>query len=211
MEWIYGDRICIIGPQGSGKTYVLKALCGQKSHVVVLDTKQDPKEHWEREGVVTEKLSGMRGGRFIWKASDDFIADANTQSKTMEQLLRSGPRVVAIDEGYAIFPTRGARLFGTQCRGKRVSFVFCVQRPATVPLYFITDANFWIIFWLANIEDRKRVEHAVGRKVNWDLLQREEYSFFVFNNKGRHAGPYRLRDPKKKVDPRRPSWYRNCI
>lgn len=197
LEWKYGDRICIVGPQGSGKTRVLKALIRQKSHVIVLDTKQDPKEQWDREGVVTQKVVGLRGGRYIWKASNEFIADARAQSAILEKLLHSGPRVIAIDEGYSIFPTRGARLFGTQCRGKRVSFIFCVQRPKTVPLYFITDANYWIIFYLANADDRKAVEHAVGQKVNWPLLQREEYSFYIYDGRGRVAGPFLLPDPKK--------------
>lgn len=197
LNWIYGDRICIIGPQGSGKTVVIKALMRQKSHVIVLDTKQDPKEHWEQEGVVTEKLSSIRGGRYIWKTSEEFITDIRVQSDTLRQLLKAGPRVIAIDEGYAIMPSRGAKLFGTQCRGKRVAFIFGVQRPKTFPLYFMTDANFWIVFWLANDDDRKAVEHAVGRKINWDVLQREEHSFYLFDNKGHAAGPYRLPDPKK--------------
>lgn len=195
LDWKYGDRICIIGPSGSGKTRVLKALMRQKSNVVVIDTKDDKKEQWEREGVVKTKIEGLRGGRYIWKASDEFIADAASQSRTLQQLLHSGPRVVGCDEGYSIFATRGARLFATQCRGKRVSFIFCTQRPKNVPLYFVTDANFWIIFWLANEDDRKAVQHAIGRKIDWDTLQSNEYAFLVADNKGKVAGPYRLPPP----------------
>ena len=195
LRWKYGDRICIIGPQGSGKTRMLKALFTQKSHGVVIDAKQVKDEHWERVGKVTERIYGLRGGRYVWKASKEFITDADTQSKLFEQLLESGPRVVAIDEGFTLFPTHGTRLFGTQCRGKRVSFIFCCQRPSSVPLYFITDANFWIIFWLANDDDRKRVQHAVGRKIDWSVLQQNEYSFLVFDNRGRSIGPYKLPPP----------------
>lgn len=203
LDWKYGDRICIIGPSGSGKTRLEKSLIRQKSNVIVIDTKQDPKEQWDREGVVTERLEGLRAGRFIWRASPGFITTASDQSRVFETLLQSGPRVIVIDEGYSVMPTRGARLFATQARGKRVSFIFGAQRPATVVLFFITDANFWIVFWLANDDDRKRVQHAVGTravkdwKAFWDTLQAEEYSFCIFDNKGRMAGPYRLPDPRQ--------------
>jgi energy-coupling factor transporter ATP-binding protein EcfA2 len=195
LSWIYGDRICIIGPSGSGKTRLMKAVMKQKSHVVVIDTKQDSKEHWEREGVVTKKLAGLRGGRYIWKATDDFIADPADQSKVFEMLLKSGPRVVVIDEGYSIFTTRGARLFATQGRGKRVSFVFGTQRPRAVPVFFISDANFWIIFHLVKKEDQKVVEDAVGQKIPWDVLRKARYSFVIFNARGDMGGPWTLPPP----------------
>jgi hypothetical protein len=198
LEYTYGDRICVIGPSGSGKTSALISLCRQKSNVVVLDTKQDDKDPWHKVGVATEKLTGLREGRYVWKASKDFITDADFQSRTFESLLASGPRVVAIDEGYSVFPTRGARLFATQARGKRVAFIFGTQRPCAVPLFFITDANYWIIFCLFSDDDRKRVEKSIGRgKIDWETLRKEEWSFMIFDARGRVAGPYRLPDPNK--------------
>lgn len=196
LKYDYGDRICVIGPSGSGKTTVLGSLCRQKGNVVVLDTKQDRKEKtWPKVGIPTDKLLGLKSGRYVWKASNGFITDPDEQSITFENLLHSGPRVVAIDEGYSVYDTRGLRLFVTQARGKDVSFIVGIQRPARVPLFLFTDANFWIVFGLVLNDDRKRVEQALGRKIDWDTLQKEAWSFFIFDTRGKCGGPYRLPKP----------------
>jgi GTPase SAR1 family protein len=195
LKYKYGDRLCIIGPSGSGKTVLLKTLARQKRNVVVIDTKADKKENWDRVGLPTKNLFGLRGGRYVWTATPDFITNAADQSRTYEALLASGPRVVAIDEAYSTLPTRGLKLMATQGRGKEVSFLIGMQRPTGAPLYLLTDANFWFIFGLKLKDDRKRVEQAVGDSIDWDTLNREEFSFLIFDARGKSSGPYRLPPP----------------
>jgi hypothetical protein len=197
LKYTYGQRISVIGPQGSGKTVVEQTLLRQKDRVLVLDTKQDPKDDWKSVGVPIKKLGKLRPGRYIWAASKDFITDPDTQSQFFEKQLDNGPLVIGVDEAYHLFLTRGLRLLATQGRGKRVSLVSCMQRPRSIPLFLLSDANYWVVFNLQLDDDRKSVEKSVGHKIDWETLKANEHAFIVLDGKGGSGGPYRLPDPKK--------------
>lgn len=195
LRYKYGQRIAIVGPAGSGKTRVLKALCRMKRNVVVIDTKLA--ENWDSVGVDASTLIGKRAGRYVWHADEEFVTEAGVQSRLYRNLLHSGPRVVAIDEGYDALPSRGLKVLATQGRGKRVSLIVGMQRPTQLPLFLITEANYYVVFALRLPDDRKRIEAALGLHVNWDKLREQKFSFYLFDDQGRQAGPYRLRLDKR--------------
>jgi hypothetical protein len=203
LPWKYGDRLSIIGPSGSGKTELLKVLLRQKKRVLVIDSKQDPKDDWQSVGVEQKKLSGkLPPGRYVWPADRNYITEPDAQSVLFEKLLRAGPLAIGVDEAYHLYLTRGLRLLATQGRGKRVSLVCGMQRPRTIPLILLSDASYWFIFHLRLEADRKIVEQAIGTPLPWSALQRHEFSFVIVDTRGEIFGPIRLPDPKKGRPPK---------
>lgn len=208
IKWKYGDRIFITGPSGCGKTTIFKVLLKQRGNVLLIDTKHSDEDGFDEIGddVTTSQMRRIREGRFVWKADRDFILNPNVQSDFFFAALDTGPRAIGVDELYNLLQTPGEKLFVTQCRGKKVALIGGAQRPSGLSLDIVFNAKYYIVFFLPNDDDRKRVEEAVGRSrkrgtdvesmgnpIPWGKLLKQQHSFMIYNDRGEEGGPYRLK------------------
>lgn len=195
VKWKYGDRIFYTGPSGCGKTTVLKSMFVQRANGLFIDTKHSEEDGFDEIGVVIDggQMRRIREGRFVWRAERDFILEKETQSKFFFAALDSGPRALGIDEGYNLLNSPGEKLFVTQCRGKKVSLLIGAQRPSGLSLHIVFNANYYVVFYLPNDDDRDRIEKATGHKdIPWAKLQKAQHSFMVYNDRGDVGGPFKL-------------------
>lgn len=188
----YSERVCIVGPSGSGKSLLAKSLLRTKKNVLIIDSKHS--EDWSDVGeyISTKELGAIRGGRWVWKASEEYVVEQDVQSDLFRALKNTGNRITYVDEAYDIIPGQGIKILATQGRGKKAGLWVATQRPSHVPLFLVSEANWYFIFHLRLDDDRKRMESVVGAKIPWDRLMTTRYSFFVYRDDGRCGGPFRL-------------------
>ncbi len=187
-----GESVCIVGPKGSGKTVLAKTLLLSRRNALVIDTKLI--ERWERIGVriTPQQLLNVRGGRYHWPASDDFILDRDVQDVTFRRLLKSGHRVLYIDEAYDLQLSGGLKLVATKGRASKLGLWVSTQRPCHIPLFLISEAQHFFVFYLRLARDRARIEEATGMELPWDRLQKWRHSFLYISETGKVLGPIQL-------------------
>ncbi len=194
-----GESVFIVGPKGSGKTVLAKVLLLSRRNAIVLDTKLI--ERWGKVGVrVAEKnLLQLRGGRFHWPASHAFILDKDVQDAIFRGLLANGHRTLYVDEAYDLQLSGGLKLVATQGRAIKLGLWISTQRPSHIPLFLISEAQHFFIFYLRLKRDRERVEEATGVRIPWERLQRWRHSFLYVSERGGLLGPIKLDEASVKA------------
>jgi energy-coupling factor transporter ATP-binding protein EcfA2 len=187
------DRVAIIGPSGSGKTVLAKALLRNRRNVLVVDTKAIEKWHSVGRVVSTKELTRIRGGRFVYTVPPSFLVTPAEQSAFFTALLHARNRAVYVDEIADMLPTHGLKILATQGRAANVGLWTGTQRPYSVPLYTITEAQHFFIFGLRLERDQARVEQAVGAKLPWAELRSKKHFFVYVNEAGEVSSPQKLR------------------
>ncbi len=187
-----GESICIVGPKGSGKTVLAKTLLLARRNAVIIDTKLD--EKWSAIGmkIPEQKLFAVKGGRYHWPASNEFVLDKNVQDAVFRQLLAMGHRVVYIDEAYDLQLSGGLKLVATKGRSRKLGIWISTQRPCHIPLFLFSEAQHFFVFYLRLKRDRARIEEATGMEIPWDRLQKWKYSFLYVREDGQIIGPIQL-------------------
>lgn len=179
------DRAGFLGPTGSGKSELLKAVLVAQTDAIVIDTKQT--EDWTAIGeIVGERdVYRCRGGRFIYRVEPDFLIDETRSERFFRWALHAGRRVIAIDELLDIPPSPGLKILSTQGRSAGVGLWVATQRPHGIPLYALTETQHTFTFGLRLKRDRERVEEAVsGAAIPWDYLAKHDHSFVYIDKRG---------------------------
>lgn len=191
----YDQSVAIIGPKGSGKTLLMKALLRTKQNAVVCDTKL--LEDWSDVGEIVkgDDVYRIRSGRFVYRADEKFLIDDDTQSRLFLALLRAkGPRIVAIDEALDIMDTHGIELLAKQGRAAKVSLWAGSQRPFRIALYMLSEADHFFVFSLALKRDRERMEEVMGgAEIPWADLRSKQHHFIHYSPGGKVSEPTLLR------------------
>ncbi len=179
-----GERVFIVGASGSGKTIVAKVLMSMKRNVMIVDTKKV--ERWDGVAlrISERKLGEVQSGRFYWPTSRAFIVDGRVQDAIFEAWLDAGHRVVYVDEAYDLIPGIGIKLVATQGRAHKLGLWVSTQRPSHIPLFLISEAQHFFVFYLRLKKDRQRVQDATGVVIDWDSLRRVKHSFVYIQENG---------------------------
>ncbi len=187
-----GESVFIVGPKGSGKTVLAKVLLLARRNALIIDTKLV--ERWNAIGVrISEKQVLQAGaGRFHWPASHAFILDKDVQDAAFRGLLAKGHRALYIDEAYDLQQSGGLKLVATQGRASKLGLWVSTQRPSHIPLFLISEAQHFFIFYLRLKRDRERVEEATGMQIPWSRLQKWKHSFLYVSEAGKMLGPIQL-------------------
>jgi energy-coupling factor transporter ATP-binding protein EcfA2 len=184
------ERVAFLGPTGSGKSVLAKALIASQKNVIIVDTKR--KEDWSDVAEIVSERDVFRcgRGRYVFRVPRDFLIDPSLPEKFFRWALDAGGRVIYVDELLDIIPTPGLKILATQGRAAGVGLWTATQRPSGVPLYTISETQHMFVFYLRLERDRERIEDATsGSFIPWDKMRQPKYQFVHVDESGDVSGP----------------------
>lgn len=185
-----GQRATLVGRSGVGKTTLGKWLMFRSPlRWIVLDTKHDdgfngyktfnklPTMKELAHGLPDNKLLVVRptGGELTQpRVLDNWLAVIHDSWDDIG---------VMIDEGYqvAMGANAGPGLTGLLTRGRARGQAVIVgsQRPARLPLFCFTEANYFFIMQLSSKDDKKKLYDYTGQRVLLtDVIPPYEFRYF---------------------------------
>lgn len=167
------ERVAIIGRTGTGKTtagaYQLSMRSFDRMPWIVIDTKRDRLIN-SIEGIEPLNPSGRlpdRPGLFIVHSSPREI-DQEQLDDMLARVWDQENIGVYFDEGYNVPQKENWVGIQTQGRSKRIPTITLSQRPVDMSRFTWSEADYFQIFWLNDLEDRK----AIKRFVTFDFSER---------------------------------------
>jgi hypothetical protein len=209
------DRAVYIGPTGSGKTELARALEIQFDNLIVVDPKHrfswnEASTRYSRTAYTLKELvthlreieEKRSGAPVIYRPPSDHLLPKN---------------IAQLDEVYRIAYERGSTRvynddFGACCqfgasnvgnylpnwfkcatlgRQRFVGLGASIQRPANVPLVSMSESDYRVTFYLRMRNDQRRAEELCG-PIDWRFLAQNEFSFVWATDKF-CSTPMRLR------------------
>jgi DNA helicase HerA-like ATPase len=175
-----------VGKTGSGKTFLMKYLTRGLKRLIVLDPKSmiDPKQ-WHLDWVDTGGLRDLIKGkdaRLLVRTYD--TSEWNTYLQAAWEATNT---VVYIDELYAlvefgrIAPPRILSQLYTQGRERKVGVWGSTQRPSWVPLFTMSESDWFFAFRTQLQDDRKRLSELMGPEVLEPIPVSDPYGFWMYN------------------------------
>jgi hypothetical protein len=164
------QRLAIVGRTGSGKTQAAAWHLSNRSYNsmpwIIYDFKYDTLLN-EIEGIEEIDLSYIpkKPGLYIIHPLPDDQEKVEAHMWAVWQKENTG---IYIDEGYMIGNSKALRALLTQGRSKHIPMIVLSQRPSWISRFLFSEADFYQIFWLNDIRDRK----IVGSFVPFDMHEK---------------------------------------
>jgi hypothetical protein len=162
-------RSLLVGQTGSGKTYAALRLLGHfygVRQIQILDTKGDDNiDNLDAPLVENlELLGAYKADKYplvIYRPTGAELADQKVLDAWCQWIYERGHTIAYIDEitqlGNSTNPKMGLLNMLTRGRSKDVTVLMGTQRPVGVPRIVFTETQYFYRFYLADIQDRKRV------------------------------------------------------
>lgn len=178
------QRVVAVGKTGSGKSYLMRFLVQQLHRVMVLDPKAtiDPKM-WGLEWATQAHLRTLAKGK-----SAKILVRADSLEEWgiwLQHAWDIGKIVVYIDELYALVefgqakpPKILSRIY-TQGREKEVGVWGATQRPSWVPMFTLSESDWFFAFRTQLQDDRARLAQLMGEEVMQPVP--DKHGFWVYN------------------------------
>jgi hypothetical protein len=179
-----GQRVVAVGKTGSGKSFLMRYLVLQLHRVMVLDPKAtiDPKV-WRLEWATETLLRQLKKG----KSARILVRADNLEEYAywLQAAWDIGNIVVYIDELYALVefgqskpPKILSRIY-TQGREKEVGVWGATQRPSWVPMFTLSESDWFFAFRTQLQDDRRRLAELMGEEVMQPIP--DKHGFWVYN------------------------------
>jgi hypothetical protein len=187
------QRLAVIGRTGSGKTHAAMWHLSQRSYMsrpwIVFDTKGDDFIHELEKSQASVKEISIDASPPN-KAGIYIVRPLPSEQEEIEAFLwkvwARGRTGVYIDEGYMIGkpgmgnPALNALL--TQGRSKKIPMIVLSQRPVWLTRFVWSESDFFQIFHLNDIEDRRIIKRFAPIDINITLPLHCSYWFDVSHN-----------------------------
>lgn len=179
------QRVFTAGRTGSGKTYLERYLLRSANRLVACDPKGTLGRlapEWNLEDWTD------RGARQLARGDDVRLRIPAPLDGRWDDYLwavyKAGNVILYIDELYGVVPP-GKRapepLTACYTRGRELGIGVhsCTQRPSWIPLFAMSEADWFFIFRLTVEEDRKRLASFMGASVIEPI--RDKYGFLTYS------------------------------
>lgn len=192
------QRITIVGKTGSGKTVAAAWQLSERDITsrpwVVFDFKGDDLLGQIEYAVEWDIRSSppKRPGVYIVRP---LPSEVDEVENFLWEIWRRGNTGVYIDEGYMI--NRYSKAFQailTQGRSKRIPMIVLTQRPVATTRFLFSEADFFQIFWLNHIDDRKTVQAFTPIDMEARLPEFHSYWYDVKRDRSAILGPVPSQD-----------------
>lgn len=182
------DRTFIAGKTGSGKTFFARYLLQSAKRLVVLDPKgmlsreEDP--DWRLTDWSAAGEKALRGGkpcrlRVPYPQNGDW-------APFVKAVFEARNVTLYIDEMYGVVsPGKNPEVLDwlTACwtRGRQlgIGVITATQRPVWVPLFSMSESDWFFVFRLTLDEDRKRLASFMGPSAMYPIP--DEFGFLSYN------------------------------
>ena len=180
------QRLIAVGKTGSGKTFLMKYLTRGLNRLMVLDPKAmiDPAE-WHLDWVDSGGLRDLMKG----KDARLLVRTYDTQEWNvyLQAAWEASNTVVYIDELYALVefgrvaPPKILSQLYTQGRERLVGVWGATQRPAWVPMFTLSECDWFFAFRTQLQDDRKRLAEMMGPEVLDSIPVSDPHGFWMYN------------------------------
>lgn len=193
------DRAAFIGPTGSGKTVLARAMLKAVPNVIVIDPKHQFSwdEFSPRYSRIAHDVRGLgahlqeieakaSGEPVIYRppATDFLPKNLARVDAVFGIALARGNTTIFVDEmsyltGSSVgFQERIPNWFRAVTTGRQrgVGVWSAFQRPSNVPLLAMSESDYRVVYYLRMAKDQARAEELCG-PIDWDALAGEPYSF----------------------------------
>lgn len=180
------QRIISVGKTGSGKTFLMKYLTKKLKRLMVLDPKAmiDPVD-WRLDWVDGGGLRDLQNGKEARLLVRTF--DQQDWAEYLTYAWNASNLVVYIDELYALVdfgrsaPPRILSQLYTQGRERLVGMWGATQRPAWVPMFTLSESDWFFAFRTQLQDDRKRLAELMGPEVLDPIPVDDPHGFWLYN------------------------------
>lgn len=181
MQIKTSDRVTLVGQTGSGKSFFARRLCAPIPRLLILDEKGElddwGAQDWGPRSA--RKLFSDEPFRLRWVPGP---GETYRYEEFFQLAYEAGNLTVYIDELTAAVPhgTRpGPYLASLYQRGRSlgVGTIACTQRPAWVPMFTLSEAQWLVMFRLRLEVDRKRMAEQMGPEVLIPI--RDPHGFYI--------------------------------
>ena len=181
------QRVFTAGRTGSGKTYFERYVLAGIQRLVALDPKgtlgrMAPEwnlEDWSDRGR-RKLLAGEPVRLRVPPPPVDVGDDPRYWDTYIRDVYRAGNCILYLDEIYGVVPP-GSKpppsLTACYTRGRELGIGVhgCTQRPAWVPLFAMSEADWFFVFRLTLDEDRRRLASFMGASVMEPIKDRHGF------------------------------------
>ena len=207
------QRVAIIGPEGSGKSILMRDLLTNYPTFIIVDAKRDwswgaiGKADPKRFRYMSTTVDGVRKileeirrnnstEHVVYRPAWAHVRDGTVDRIALLALQRRNTGL-CYDEAEAVTRYDKYIEFFEQAvmQGRSLCVpVWCgTKRPTRVPLNILAASNARFIFNLRMAHDRVRAEEICGGdSIPWDQLRKEEHSF-IYSDDRETIGPLRVK------------------
>lgn len=176
-----GERVAFIGRTGSGKSFLARALLADVRRLVVFDPKGSlGKPEWGLDLWDSPDASRVQQAEFRLRVRTPL--DGNWDP-WIWPLMREENITLYVDEVYGVVsgsqPSDALRAIITRGREQGLGVWSATQRPASIPLVFISEADWFFMFQLRLEDDKRRMASFLGEEAFYPL---RGHNVIVYND-----------------------------
>lgn len=189
------DRAMFIGITGSGKTTVAEYLLRWRTYRVVLDVKGTITWAGYERHESLDTLMRSDGPRLLYRPAFEELENEEVLDSFFRWVYLRKNCTCYVDEIQGVASATRYPLYLAAClqrgRERGVSLWASTQRPAKIPLIFLTESEHCFTFRLKLPEDRDRMEEVTGVAAE-TVAQLPKHFFLYTPLDGKPVGPLTL-------------------